>query len=75
MQQKTAIALALLRETSILLLDESTSGLDPVAIDEFHDLVKALASSGQTILMVTARLLAKTPASGDLIRKLTLWRK
>ncbi|MEC7623355.1 MAG: ABC transporter ATP-binding protein, partial [Pseudomonadota bacterium] len=53
MRQKTAIALALLRETPILLLDKPTSGLDPVAIDEFHDLVKALASSGQTILMVT----------------------
>lgn len=53
MRQKTAIALALLRETPILLLDEPTSGLDPVAIDEFHDLVKTLATGGQTILMVT----------------------
>ncbi len=53
MRQKTAIALALLRETPILLLDEPTSGLDPVAIDEFHDLVKTLAEGGQTILMVT----------------------
>lgn len=53
MRQKTAIALALLRETPILLLDEPTSGLDPIAIDEFHDLVKALAQGGQTILMVT----------------------
>lgn len=53
MRQKTAIALALLRETPIMLLDEPTSGLDPVAIDEFHDLVKALAEGGQTILMVT----------------------
>lgn len=53
MRQKTAIALALLRETPILLLDEPTSGLDPVAIDEFHDLVKNLANGGQTILMVT----------------------
>ncbi|MEM7687665.1 MAG: ABC transporter ATP-binding protein [Pseudomonadota bacterium] len=53
MRQKTAIALALLRETPILLLDEPTSGLDPVAIDEFHDLVKTLAQGGRTILMVT----------------------
>lgn len=53
MRQKTAIALALLRQTPILLLDEPTSGLDPVAIDEFHDLVKDLAGAGQTILMVT----------------------
>jgi len=53
MRQKTAIALALLRDTPIFLLDEPTSGLDPVAIDEFNKLVKALAADGATILMVT----------------------
>lgn len=53
MRQKTAIALALLRETPILLLDEPTSGLDPVAIDEFHDMAKALAAAGRSVLMVT----------------------
>lgn len=53
MRQKTAIALALLRETPILFLDEPTSGLDPVAIDEFNHLVTDLAASGTTIIMVT----------------------
>jgi ABC-2 type transport system ATP-binding protein len=53
MRQKTAIALALLRDTPILLLDEPTSGLDPVAIDEFHAMVKSLAEAGRTVLMVT----------------------
>lgn len=53
MRQKTAIALALLREAPIFLLDEPTSGLDPVAIDEFNQLVRELANSGATILMVT----------------------
>ena len=53
MRQKTAIALALLREAPIFLLDEPTSGLDPVAIDEFNNLVRELASSGAAILMVT----------------------
>lgn len=53
MRQKTAIALALLREAPILFLDEPTSGLDPVAIDEFNRLVKQLAEQGATILMVT----------------------
>ncbi len=53
MRQKVAIALAILRDTDILLLDEPTSGLDPSAIDEFHDLVRDLAGSGKTILMVT----------------------
>lgn len=53
MRQKTAIALALLRDAPILLLDEPTSGLDPVAIDEFHEMVKSLAAAGRTVLMVT----------------------
>lgn len=53
MRQKTAIALALLRQAPILLLDEPTSGLDPVAIDEFNKLISDLAISGSTVLMVT----------------------
>jgi ABC-2 type transport system ATP-binding protein len=53
MRQKVAIALALLRDTPILLLDEPTSGLDPVAIDEFNRLVRSLADENRAILMVT----------------------
>ena len=53
MRQKVAIALALLRDTPILLLDEPTSGLDPIAIDEFNTLVRSLADDDRTILMVT----------------------
>lgn len=53
MRQKVAIALAILRETPVLLLDEPTSGLDPIAIDEFNELVRNLASLGKSILMVT----------------------
>lgn len=53
MRQKVAIALAILRDTDILLLDEPTSGLDPMAIGEFHGLVRGLADTGKAILMVT----------------------
>jgi ABC-2 type transport system ATP-binding protein len=53
MRQKTAIALALLRNAPIFLLDEPTSGLDPIAIDEFNKLVREIACAGATILMVT----------------------
>lgn len=53
MRQKTAIALALLREAKVLFLDEPTSGLDPVAIDEFNALVRSLAAEGASVLMVT----------------------
>lgn len=53
MRQKVAVALAILRRSDILLLDEPTSGLDPVAIDEFHGLVRRLAAEGKAVLMVT----------------------
>ena len=53
MRQKTAIALALLREAPVLFLDEPTSGLDPSAIDEFNQLITTLASEGSTIFMVS----------------------
>ena len=53
MRQKTAIALALLRDAPVLFLDEPTSGLDPNAIDEFNKLITTLASEGATVFMVT----------------------
>mgnify|MGYP000188639286 CR=1 FL=1 len=53
MRQKTAIALALLRDAPVLFLDEPTSGLDPNAIDEFNQLITTLASEGATVFMVT----------------------
>ena len=53
MRQKVAIALAILREAPILLLDEPTAGLDPAAIDDFNRLVRDLAEGDRTILLVT----------------------
>ena len=53
MRQKVAIALAILRDSDILLLDEPTSGLDPNAIDELHQIIRHLADDGKAILMVT----------------------
>jgi ABC-2 type transport system ATP-binding protein len=53
MRQKTAIALAFLRKTPVLLLDEPTSGLDPAASADFHALLGDLKARGVAVLMVT----------------------
>ncbi|MCA6298465.1 MAG: ABC transporter ATP-binding protein [Phenylobacterium sp.] len=57
MRQKVAIAMALLREVPVLLLDEPTTGLDPVAASDFNALVGGLRERGAAVLMVTHDLL------------------
>ncbi|QYF86969.1 ABC transporter ATP-binding protein [Brevundimonas sp. PAMC22021] len=58
MRQKVAIAVALLRQTPVLLLDEPTSGLDPSATADFNRLTSAVRDRGAAILMVTHDLLS-----------------
>jgi ABC-2 type transport system ATP-binding protein len=51
MQQKVALARALLTSPVLLLLDEPTTGLDPAGMRDMRDLVKRLAAEGITILL------------------------
>ena len=52
-KQRVAIARALAMEPEILLFDEPTSALDPEMVGEVLDVMKDLASSGMTMLVVT----------------------
>lgn len=63
MRQKVAIAVALLRQTPVLLLDEPTSGLDPRATADFNALVSKVRDRGTAILMVTHDLLSAADVS------------
>lgn len=58
MRQKVAIAIALLREVPVLLLDEPSSGLDPRATADFNRLIHDVARRGAAVLMVTHDLLS-----------------
>jgi ABC-2 type transport system ATP-binding protein len=51
MRQRLALAAALLREPSLLILDEPTNGLDPAGIQEMRALLRALADSGTTVFL------------------------
>ena len=52
-QQRVAIARALAMDPKIMLFDEPTSALDPEMITEVLDVIKDLATSGMTMLVVT----------------------
>lgn len=52
-KQRVAIARALAMEPEILLFDEPTSALDPTMVGEVLSVIKRLADSGLTMLIVT----------------------
>lgn len=52
-QQRVAIARALAMQPKIMLFDEPTSALDPEMINEVLDVMRELARSGMTMLVVT----------------------
>jgi len=52
-QQRVAIARSLAMEPRIMLFDEPTSALDPEMIKEVLDVMKELARSGMTMMVVT----------------------
>ncbi len=56
MKQKLSLACALVAQPRILLLDEPTTGVDPVSRREFWDTLAHLASDGLTILVATPYL-------------------
>src|SRR5262249_48677485 len=56
MKQKLALACALIAEPKVLLLDEPTTGVDPVSRREFWDTLATLSLQGMTIMVATPYL-------------------
>ncbi|MGC2168192.1 MAG: ATP-binding cassette domain-containing protein, partial [Acidimicrobiales bacterium] len=52
-QQRVAIARALAMEPKLMLFDEPTSALDPELVGEVLDVMKDLAQTGMTMMVVT----------------------
>jgi ABC-2 type transport system ATP-binding protein len=56
MKQKLALSSALIADPALLLLDEPTTGVDPVTRRDFWDALTSLATGGMTIIVATPYL-------------------
>lgn len=65
MRQRLGLAQALLGAPKLLLLDEPTTGLDPVLRQEFFQIIAELTSAGTTVLL-SSHVLTELEARTDL---------
>ncbi|MBV9228160.1 MAG: ABC transporter ATP-binding protein [Chloroflexi bacterium] len=58
MKQRLGVAMALLQDPDVLILDEPANGLDPAGIVEMRDLMHRLAAEGKTVF-ISSHLLSE----------------
>jgi ABC-2 type transport system ATP-binding protein len=56
MKQRLGIGAALLKDPSVLILDEPANGLDPAGIKEVRDLIRSLGAEGRTVFVSSHQL-------------------
>lgn len=51
MKQRLGLGMALINRPKLLILDEPTNGLDPIAIGELRELIRSFPSHGVTVIL------------------------
>jgi len=64
MRQRLGLAIALLKDPALLILDEPANGLDPAGIKEVRDLLASLGQEGRTVF-VSSHLLSEVQHTCD----------
>lgn len=75
MKQRLGIAIALINNPKLLILDEPTNGLDPIGIGELRELIKSFPKKGITVIL-SSHLLSEVELIADnigIIAKGKLW--
>lgn len=66
MKQRLGIALALLGNPRLLILDEPTNGLDPVGIEELRGIIRSFPKRGITVLL-SSHILTEVQRTADTV--------
>ena len=64
MKQRLGIAMALLNQPKLLILDEPTNGLDPIGISDLRELIRSFTKSGMTII-ISSHILSEIEQIAD----------
>ena len=66
MKQRLGIAIALLNNPKLLILDEPTNGLDPIGIGDLRELIKSFPKKGITVI-ISSHILSEVEQIADYI--------